>query len=81
MKKWKKTPVKRFFALQAFLWEIYSVFKVYAHIIERNVAVVQEIASKLGEHLADTQFLLESIAQCYRPKTTPVASNGEEEKS
>ena len=50
-------------------------------VISRNVAVVQEIASKLGEHLADTQILLESIAQCYRPKTTPVASNGEEEKS
>ncbi len=49
-------------------------------VMSRNVAVVQEIASKLGEHLADTQILLESIAQCYRPKTTPIAPRDEEEK-
>ncbi|MDR2799784.1 MAG: [Fe-S]-binding protein [Desulfovibrio sp.] len=32
-------------------------------VIDRNIAAVQEIASRLGEHVADTEILLNSIAR------------------
>jgi PAS domain-containing protein len=34
-------------------------------VINRNIATVQEIASRLGEHMADTEILLSSIADDY----------------
>ncbi len=34
-------------------------------VITRNLAVVQEIASSLGEHMADTEIILRSIADDY----------------
>lgn len=35
-------------------------------VIMRNITIVQEIACKLGEHMADTEILLSSIAERYR---------------
>ena len=37
-------------------------------VISRNITVVQEIACKLGEHMADTEILLNSIAEGYHRK-------------
>lgn len=34
-------------------------------VIEKNLATVQDIACKLGEHMADTEILLRSIAEGY----------------
>ncbi len=34
-------------------------------VISRNIATVQEIASRLGEHMADTEILLNAIAEGY----------------
>ena len=34
-------------------------------VIKRNIATVQEIACRLGEHMADTEILLNSIAEGY----------------
>lgn len=34
-------------------------------VIEKNLATVQEVACKLGEHMADTEILLRSIAEDY----------------
>jgi iron only hydrogenase large subunit-like protein len=34
-------------------------------VIQRNLSTVQEIACKLGEHMADTEILLRSIAEGY----------------
>lgn len=34
-------------------------------VIDRNMATVQEIACKLGEHMADTEILLRNIAEDY----------------
>jgi hypothetical protein len=34
-------------------------------VINRNIATVQEIACRLGEHMADTEILLSSIAEGY----------------
>ncbi len=38
-------------------------------VISRNISIVQEIACKLGEHMADTEIILNSIAKGYRTKT------------
>ncbi|MDO4557371.1 MAG: [Fe-Fe] hydrogenase large subunit C-terminal domain-containing protein [Planctomycetia bacterium] len=35
-------------------------------VIARNITIVQEIACKLGEHMADTEILLSSIAERWR---------------
>ena len=35
-------------------------------VISRNISVVQEIACRLGEHMADTEILLNSIADGFR---------------
>lgn len=37
-------------------------------VIKKNLAVVQEIASSLGEHMADTEIILRSIAEDYADK-------------
>ena len=39
-------------------------------VIEKNMATVQEIACKLGEHMADTEILLRSIADEYADTNT-----------
>lgn len=39
-------------------------------VIEKNLSTVQEIACKLGEHMADTEILLRSIAEDYGSKET-----------
>ena len=39
-------------------------------VIEKNLASVQEIASKLGEQMADTELLLRSIADDYADSRT-----------
>jgi PAS domain-containing protein len=38
-------------------------------VIDRNLATVQEIACRLGEHMADTEMLLRSIADTYADHT------------
>lgn len=35
-------------------------------VISRNITIVQDIACRLGEHMADTEILLNSIAEGYR---------------
>ena len=37
----------------------------YTQVIRKNLATVQDIACKLGEHMADTEILLRSIAENY----------------
>jgi PAS domain-containing protein len=39
-------------------------------VIEKNMTTVQDIACKLGEHMADTEILLRSIAEDYADSTT-----------
>ncbi|WP_136080462.1 [Fe-Fe] hydrogenase large subunit C-terminal domain-containing protein [Pontiella desulfatans] len=39
-------------------------------VIDKNMATVQDIACKLGEHMADTEILLRSIADDYADSTT-----------
>lgn len=38
-------------------------------VIDKNLATVQDIACKLGEHMAETEILLRSIAENYADKT------------
>ncbi len=40
-------------------------------VIDKNLATVQEIAFKLGEHMADTEILLRSIAEDYATDAEP----------
>jgi iron only hydrogenase large subunit-like protein len=40
-------------------------------VIDKNLATVQEIAFKLGEHMADTEILLRSIAEDYATDGEP----------
>ncbi|VGO20769.1 [Fe-Fe] hydrogenase large subunit C-terminal domain-containing protein [Pontiella sulfatireligans] len=40
-------------------------------VIEKNMATVQEIACQLGEHMADTEILLRSIAEDYADTPPP----------
>ncbi len=40
-------------------------------VIDKNLATVQEIAFKLGEHMADTEILLRSIAEDYATDEEP----------
>lgn len=42
-----------------------QIAKRAREVINRNIAAVQEIACRLGEHMADTEILLNSIAQDY----------------
>lgn len=37
-------------------------------VISKNIAIVQDIACKLGEHMVDTELLLSSIADGYDPE-------------
>ena len=39
-------------------------------VIRKNLATVQDIACKLGEHMADTEILLRSIAENYADSPT-----------
>ncbi len=39
-----------------------------AQVIQKNMVTVQEIACRLGEHMADTEILLSSIAHDYGPE-------------
>ena len=38
-------------------------------VITKNIATVQEIASLLGEHMVETELLLNSIAEGYETAT------------
>lgn len=39
-------------------------------VIRRNLSTVQEIACRLGEHMAETEMLLRSIAEGYADPRT-----------
>ena len=47
-------------------------------VINRNIATVQEIACRLGEHMADTEILLSSIAEGYGEDESAVPGKGGE---
>ena len=53
-------------------------------VITKNIATVQEIASLLGEHMVETELLLNSIAEGYEGvnkgvnQGTNVANEGDE---
>ncbi len=49
-----------------------------AEVIERNILTVQEIACRLGEHMADTEMLLRSIAEGYSEQETDEGGRGED---
>ena len=49
------------------------IAKKAREVIEKNMVTVQEIACKLGEHMADTEILLRSIAEDYAD--TPKENN------
>ena len=38
-------------------------------VITKNITTVQEIASLLGEHMVETELLLNSIAEGYEPNS------------
>jgi PAS domain-containing protein len=46
-------------------------------VIDRNLSTVQEIACRLGEHMADTEMLLRSIADTYADRAVQTKSYGE----
>ncbi len=45
-------------------------------VIQKNLSTVQEIACRLGEHMAETEILLRSIAEGYSDEGTPETSEG-----
>jgi hypothetical protein len=45
-------------------------------VITKNVATVQEIACLLGEHMVETELLLNSIAQSYDPEAVAQTGSG-----
>ncbi|MFW5798596.1 MAG: [Fe-S]-binding protein, partial [Planctomycetota bacterium] len=47
-------------------------------VIRKNLSTVQEVACRLGEHMADTEILLRSIADDYAedPTDTPPGDGG-----
>ncbi len=49
-------------------------------VIENNIATVQEIASKLGEQMADTELLLRSIADDYADENTLLGETPEKKE-
>ena len=49
------------------------IVKKAREVIEKNMITVQDIACKLGEHMADTEILLRSIADDYAD--TPKENN------
>lgn len=49
-----------------------------AEVIERNILTVQEIACRLGEHMADTEMLLRSIAEGYSEQEIDEGGRGED---
>ena len=42
-----------------------QIARMAREVISRNVLAVQEIACRLGEHMADTEVILSSIAEGY----------------
>ena len=46
-------------------------------VIAKNIAIVQEIACSLGEHMVETELLLTSIAEGYDPEKTETAKTEE----
>ena len=50
-----------------------------AEVIERNILTVQEIACRLGEHMADTEMLLRSIAEGYSEQESDDCGRGEDQ--
>jgi hypothetical protein len=42
-----------------------KIAKKAREVITKNIATVQEIASLLGEHMVETEMLLNSIAEGY----------------
>jgi hypothetical protein len=46
-----------------------KIAKQAREVISKNIATVQEIACLLGEHMVETEVLLNSIAQGYETKT------------
>ncbi len=51
-------------------WRRQQIAQNAQEVLRRNLAVVQEIAHKLGEHMADNEVLLNSIAYSYQDETT-----------
>ena len=48
-------------------------------VIQKNIAIVQDIACSLGEHMVETELLLTSIAEGYNPENTET-SNADKDK-
>ena len=46
-----------------------KIAKKAREVITKNIATVQEIAGLLGEHMVETELLLNSIAEGYEPNT------------
>ena len=45
-------------------------------VIQKNVQTVQEVARLFGEHIAETEIMLNDIAGSYESKTVGVSLNG-----
>ena len=45
-------------------------------VIQKNVKTVQEVARLFGEHIAETEIMLNEIAGSYESKTVGVSYNG-----
>lgn len=48
-------------------------------VIQKNLSTVQEIACRLGEHMAETEILLRSIAEGYSEEESSPSSEGDPE--
>lgn len=48
-------------------------------VIQKNLSTVQEIACRLGEHMAETEILLRSIAEGYSEEESAPSSEGDPE--
>lgn len=49
-------------------------------VIAKNIAIVQDIACSLGEHMVETELLLTSIAEGYDPESPEIRKAGKQEK-
>ncbi|HSV27742.1 MAG TPA: [Fe-Fe] hydrogenase large subunit C-terminal domain-containing protein [Sedimentisphaerales bacterium] len=50
-------------------WRRQQIARNAREVLRRNLTIVQEIAHKLGEHMADNEILLNSIAYSYSDET------------
>ena len=50
-------------------------------VIRQNVRTVQEVARLFGEHIAETEIMLNEIAGTYESKTVGVSYNGGDSES